>query len=348
LSSQLRRAGLSSQVRRAGQWLAHSGIQLPDGGVARYFRADLQRNMGVSTEITGYALSSFVFLYTATEDEEYLSHARAAARFLIDTAWEPRNRVMPFELDPAEFAYFFDCGIIARGLLALWRLTREQELLDVAAAVGESMARDFARANGGYWPILSLPGKRPLEMDAWRWSRSTGCYQLKAAMAWFELAEAAGETHFGRRYQEALENSLVTHEAFLPGHAERFKVMDRLHAYLYFLEGLLPRAADPRCSAALEQGIRRVNGYAEEIGAEFLRCDVLAQLLRVRLCVGGAGADGSEVAALASFQEAGGGFYFGRKAGEWAPHISPVSTAFAMQALEWWQRREVIDWRALI
>jgi uncharacterized protein YyaL (SSP411 family) len=189
--------------------LAHSGIQLPSGGVARYYRTDVQRNMGVSTEITGYALSAFVFLHVATGCGEYLNHARAAARFLIDTAWDPQNRIMPFELDPAAFAYFFDCGIIVRGLLALWRVTHEQELLDVAAAIGESMARDFARGDGGYRPILSLPGKRPVEMDALRWSRSTGCYQLKAAMAWCELAEAAGDAQFGKWYLEALENALA-------------------------------------------------------------------------------------------------------------------------------------------
>jgi hypothetical protein len=138
------------------------------------------------------------------------------------------------------------------------------------------------------------------------------------------------------------------HEDFLPGHAERFKVMDRLHAYLYFLEGLLPSADDPRSAAALEQGTRRVSEHVEEIALDFERCDVLAQLLRIRLFAGGAGADAAEAARLVSFQEAGGGYYFGRKAGEWAPHISPVSTAFAMQALEWWDRRDAIDWRTLI
>jgi hypothetical protein len=339
---------LSPQLRRAGQWLAHSGIQLPDGGVARYYRTDVQRNAGVSTEITGYALSAFVSLRATTGDEEYLNRARAAARFLTGVAWDPRNSVMPFELEPAAFTYFFDCGIVVRGLLALWRVTRDQELLGVAAAIGESMARDFARDGGGYWPILSLPDKRPLEMDALQWSRSAGCYQLKAAMAWRELAETTGDGQFEDRYQGALENALETHEAFLPGHAERPKVMDRLHAYLYFLEGLLPGAGGPRCAAALSQGIRRVSGYVEEIAPDFVRCDVLAQLLRIRLCVGEAGTDSAEAGQVLAFQEPGGGYYFGRKAGEWVPQISPVSTVFAMQALEWWERRDAIDWRAII
>jgi hypothetical protein len=362
---------LSPQLRRAGQWLAHSGIQLPNGGVARYYRADVQRNADVSTEITGYALSAFVFLHstflrTTTGDEEYLNHALAAARFLTGVAWDARNNVMPFELYPAAFTYFFDCGIIVRGLLALWRVMHDLELLTAAAAIGESMACDFVRDDGQYWPILSLPDKRPLEMDASRWSRSAGCYQLKAAMAWRELAEATGHAQFEDRYQAALENALATHEAFLPGHTERHKVMDRLHAYLYFLEGLLPGAGDPRCAAALAQGIRRVSEHVDEIAPEFVRCDVLAQLFRIRLCAGEAGDPGDPLIPsrhnprqpgrpdainadwLLSFQEPGGGYYFGRKAGEWVPQISPVATVFAMQALEWWERRDAIDWRAII
>ena len=316
--------------------------------MARYYRTDVKRNLGVSTEITGYSLSGFVFLHSATGDEEYLNHACAAARFLTGVAWDSRNGVMPFELEPAAFTYFFDCGIIVRGLLALWRVTCKQVLLDVAAAIGESMACDFARDDGRYWPILSLPDKRPLEMDALRWSRSTGCYQLKAALAWRELAEATGDGQFDDRYQAALENALATHEAFLPGHPERLQVMDRLHAYIYFLEGLLPEADDPRCAAALGRGILRVSEYVEEIAPDFVRCDVLAQLLRVRLCAGGAAADSAEAGRVLGFQEPGGGYYFGRKGGELVPHISPVSTVFAMQALEWWERRDAADWHCII
>jgi hypothetical protein len=340
---------LSSQLRRAGQWLAHSGIQLPTGGVARYYCADEQRNASVSTEITGYALSGFVFLHKTLSagDEEYLNHACAAARFLTGVAWDARNNAMPFEMEPPAFTYFFDCGIIVRGLVALWRVTRNQELLGVAAAIGESMARDFARDNGQYWPILSLPDKRPLEVDALRWSRSSGCYQLKAAMAWRELGDATGDARFGERYLAALESALANHEAFLPGHTDSLKVMDRLHAYLYFLEGLLPCADDARCAAALAQGIGRVGAYVEEIGPDFVRCDVLAQLLRVSVCAGKAcGGDLAE--RVSAFQEPGGGYYFGRKVSEWVPHISPVSTVFAMQALEWWERHEAVNWRDLI
>ena len=59
--------------------------------------------------------------------------------------------------------------------------------------------------------------------------------------------------------------------------------MDRLHAFCYFLEGLLPRSGDARCAAALRDGIGRCAWHLRDIAPEFERSDVYAQLLRIRL-----------------------------------------------------------------
>src|SRR5262249_39465159 len=102
-------------------------------------------------------------------------------------------------------------------------------------------------------------------------------------------------------------------------------------------------ASDPRCCAALGDGIGRVAGLLREIGPEFERSDVYAQLLRVRLYADRLGAVPLDRAAaqheasrLAGFQAEDGGFWFGRRNGEWLPYSNPVSTAFALQALAMW------------
>jgi hypothetical protein len=336
-------------LSRAGEWFLRSGIQQPNGGVARYYRTDLERNHAVSTEITGYAASTFVYLHTTTRDTRYLDRARSAARFLTRTAWDSASGTMPFEIDPPALTYFFDCGIVVRGLVSVWRATGDGEFLEAATALGKSMVRDFASEDGSFHPVLSLPDKRPLARDAGRWSRYPGCYQLKAAMAWWDLLEATADEHFREPYERVLEYSLGAYAGFLPGHSERPKVMDRLHAFLYFLEGLLPSAHEPRCAAAIRDGIGRAARHLREIAPEFERSDVYAQLLRIRLYADRVGAlplDGAaaqfEAERLAQFQVAGsdqstgGGFYFGRKAGGWLPYVNPVSSAFALQALELW------------
>jgi hypothetical protein len=327
---------LFPQVWRAGEWFLRSGIQTPHGGVARYYRPDLEHHHAISTEITGYAASTLVFLQQPEK-------ARSAAQFLAG-AWDPAAGAMPFEIDPARFTYFFDCGIVVRGLLAVWRATGDGDFLNCARQIADSMARDFRAPDGSFHPILELPGKCPVERDPARWSRSPGCYQLKAGMAWWDLWEATGDRCYRELYESLREASLGMAGDFLPGHADLRKVVDRLHAYLYFLEGLLPMP-----SAALADGIERVSGLMRELAPEFERSDVYAQLLRVRLFADAAGAAKLDRAAAESEAECllefaavsddprvDGGFYFGRAAGRWEPYINPVSTAFALQALAIW------------
>lgn len=336
---------LLPKIALAGGWFLRSGIQESTGGVARYYLVDQGRNLPVSTEITGYAASALSYLHSLDPTGPWLEAADAAARYLADTAWDASGAVMPFEVHPPRFAYFFDSGIIVRGLLAVWRAGGRQRYLDVATAIGRSMQHDFAAPDGSFHPVLELPSKRPVEREPLRWSRDAGCYQLKAAMAWWDLAEATGDSSFGASYDRVLEASLRTSAGFLPGHPDPAKVMDRLHAFAYFVEGLLPRASEPCVASALCSGIARLGEFVRRLGSDFVRSDVYAQLLRVRLYAQAAGvpldrsAAAEEASGLAAFQADSidprlhGGFYFGRKGGEWLPYVNPVSTAFALQAL---------------
>lgn len=344
----------SACAELAGRWLLGSGIQREDGGVARYYRADEGRNEPVSNEITGYTASLYSWLTVVSGAPEYRQGAVRTARFLCRTAWQNELATFPFEIPSNGLwppAYFFDCGIIIRGLLAVWRLTRDGEYLAAAARAGETMAADFW-GEGTIHPRLSLPSKEPLPYEP-RWSRSPGCYQLKAAMAWWDLSAATGDWRFQGHYERAFEMAVASHESFLPGAEQEQQIMDRLHAYCYFLEGLLPVASGVEAAAALRDGIKRTSRMLREIGPNFERCDVCAQLLRLRIFCDALGIvrleereAEQEVRALEAYQSAesdrrlNGGFYFGRRAGRLLPFVNPVSTAFAAQGLTLWRQHQ--------
>ncbi len=338
----------------AGRWLLDSGIQTPNGGVARYYRSDVGTNCRVSTEITGYALSGLTYLHTLTSHSAYLEAARRAARFLHAEAWRSDLAIFPFEHAengdqvPAR-AYFFDSGIIARGFLAMWRATQEVEWIAAAERTVDSMSRDFGEAHAPH-PILSLPDKAPVAREG-SWSRHPGCYQLKSALAWYDVYEAAGTERHLRNYEQALGQALETHRDFLPGDDDPHRVMDRLHAYCYFLEGLLPRISRSECAEAARWGIATVARLLREISPGFERSDVCAQLLRARLFADALGVleldreaaeeEARRVAAHQALSEdvrVHGGFLFGRRGGEPVPHVNPVSTAFCVQALAMWRQ----------
>jgi hypothetical protein len=338
-------------LERAGCWFLRSGIQEPTGGIARYYYSDICKNARVSTEITGYGLSALTYLYRRLGDTKFLDAALRAGRFLVDTAWDSQSNTFPFEHSsngdqPQPLAYFFDCGIIVRGLLSLWRASGEARFLNAAEACGRSMARDFG-ASQTFHPIVRLPDKSPLPYTS-QWSRQPGCYQLKSAMAWFDLYEATGHEEFKTWYESGVEVALAQENSFLPASTQE-KTMDRLHAYLYFLEGLLPVADRTEVRAALSCGMNKVSNHLREIAPIFERSDVSAQLLRVRLFAAeqaGIPLDkelaADEAARMETFQAASedqridGGFYFGRKAGDFLPFVNPVSTAFCMQAMSLW------------
>lgn len=338
-------------LHKAGCWFLHSGIQTPGGGVARFYRSDLARNAPVSTEITGYAASALAYLYSVTDQPEYLDAATRAASYLTETAWDADANTFPFE--PASpLAFFFDIGIIVRGLLTVHQATADDEFLARANAAALSLAFDFL-GDDAFHPVITLPEKMPLPYEP-RWSRSPGCYQLKSAMAWI----GAGGEHGDRLFDAAITRLLCGHETFLADERDREKVMDRLHAYCYFLEALLAVAdrADPQ--AALANGIDRVAALLREIGPEFERSDVCAQLLRVRLIAHHLDAVPLDEAAAeeearraASYQSADpdprlhGGFWFGRKGDQMLPFMNPVSTAFCLQALALWHQHRNETWR---
>ena len=198
-------------------------------------------------------------------------------------------------------------------------------------------------------PSFACRKKTPLPRGQ-QWSRQPGCYQLKSALAWHDLYKETGQADFLKLYDDALAASLRTHDSFLPG-AEGDLVMDRLHAYCYFLEASIPRADRPEVASALAGGIAKVSHYLREIAPQFERSDVYAQLLRVRLlaeCAGGPPVDrpaaAHEAEKIESFHlddpdcRIRGGSFFARRGDRLQPHVNPVSTAFGLQALAMWRQ----------
>lgn len=338
----------------AGTWFLQSGIQEANGGVARYYRVDDGRNLAVSNEITGYACSALAFLHDRTGETSYLAAGTRAAKFLTQHAWDTRSSTFPFEPN-SDLAYFFDIGIICRGLMHMWPTSGSQEFLARAKDGALSLGFDFL-GDSRFYPVISLPDKQPLPEEP-RWSRQSGCYQLKSALIWHELKDE----HAARMFEVALAMALASHESFLEAEPDREKLMDRLHAYCYFLEALLAATQHAEVREALAWGIKRAGFLLRDIAPQFERSDVCAQLLRVRLFAHYTGvvrlnetAACEEANRVAMFQaesddsRINGSFWFGRKGATLLPFANPVSTAFCMQALALWDDHRRGRWNSTL
>ena len=331
-------------LERAGRWFLDSGIQEPSGGVARFYLADSEKNKPVSTEITGYAASALAFLYCITKEDAYLDAARRAAHFLTDQAWDPALSIFPYEHSHSPIwltssipallcAGCLPCGASPGSRnCSMSRLRRHRECCGISTRGATSIPSSNCPRRR--LAIAIVTGLVPLR-----------CYQAKSALAWREVAEITGEASMRAAYFEMIAVSLEPSRDFLPGTDERPRVMDRLHAASYFLEALSPVLDRDDSVAAYRYTMDRITLYLRNIAPEFARSDVYAQLLRARIYAAAVipidrDLAREEAEALAVFQRPDGGFWFGRRAGQMIPHVNPVSTAFAIQALEVWQALE--------
>lgn len=325
-------ARVRNAIDAAGRWFLTSGIQSPSGGVARFCDLAGSGNRGVSNEITGYTASACALLYELTGERVYLNAALRTARFLTRVAWREDLQTFPFEnTAPVSPAYAFDCGIIIRGLNAVHRITGDGECVRVAYQAAKTMARDFVTPRAMH-PVIALPSRQPLEYLP-RWSREPGCFLLKAALA--------GKAFQLDAFETVLDQALENWRGFL-GDTSDPGVMDRLHAFSYFLEALLFVQDRPGIRGVIAEGLAMAGAARDTMAPRFARSDVYAQMLRVRLWCGlpvdpeVAAREFETVLSYRDFRSdprAEGGFCFGRRNGEPMPYANPVSTAFCLQAV---------------
>ena len=102
----------------------------------------------------------------------------------------------------------------------------------------------FSGRRRRFHPVISLPEKQPLPYEP-RWSRRPGCYQLKSALAWHDIGDAPG--HSIVRIRARVRARIARIVSAGRTRIAR-KLMDRLHAYCYFLEALLAVGRSQRSS----------------------------------------------------------------------------------------------------
>ena len=109
--------------------------------------------------------------------------------------------------------------------------------------------------------------------------------------------------------------------------------------------------AGPIASMTYKNVLTEAARYLQELAPEFARSGVYAQVLRARVrashvipvdvdAAGEKRPRWPDSGAFSDDPRFDGGFVFGRRAGVMSPHVNPVSTAFAIPALEMWRAFE--------
>lgn len=308
----------TTSLTRAQKWFLSSKIQnLSEdrrfrGGINGWYDEDKENYPFIYTEITGYALSAFIYLYVRNGDMQFLDRAELAAEWIITEAIHDRGGVSTrlyydeqeeetnFYSFKNQILFTFDSGIVLQGMMDLYKATGNDQYLAIAMQIGSFMM-DMQREDGFFdWAMDGKTGEK-LPEDETQWSRQYGAYHAKAISGLVDLFKITGDKKYRHaliRFAEAAVSTQKEDGRFVTTKATGDT---NLHAHLYAARGLLyigTKLSIPRYVTASEKATKWVfdnqlpNGgipqIYEESGDDFIkheRSDVLGQALRLGLYV---------------------------------------------------------------
>ncbi|OGR88253.1 MAG: hypothetical protein A3J74_01485 [Elusimicrobia bacterium RIFCSPHIGHO2_02_FULL_57_9] len=374
----MRRGAALSAVTR---WVDRCGVQVRRGALAGAFNAwydlEARRFAYVYPEITGYGITTLLYLDSLTSRHRRLARARQAGDWVLDRALHPDGGIRPrdyFERQERSplFAFerhlsvSFDSGMVLFGLTNLFAATRDVRYRRGALKVG-SFLTDQVQKKDGWFHACLVPVWRGWEERLDKWSAQSGPFHAKLAMGLIQLSRVTGEARFARAGAKACERSLKAQRPNGRFVCYRADGSTHMHPHMYAAEGLLwaglelGRAAFVRSAAraaAWALSVQEPDGgmpcRAGERPGQFnrnQRSDILAQVLRLATVCQALGALPRAAAGamdrlerrLLSFQNVvgpqAGGFRYGAEMnGESRNHVNFWCSAFALQALA--MRRE--------
>ncbi len=365
---------MNNEILLAKDWLLNSGIQNTAGevlgGFNSWFDLDTGRYPYVYSEITGYGITTLLFLDDLFEGD-FIARAKLAADWLEKNALHECGGVRTrdyrekmTESDVYSFQsdnlYAFDNGMVLYGLINLYKKCKDKKYLDFSKKIAGLMLKEMRKEDGLFYAVYN-PSTGKKEDSPRKWSSQSGSYHAKLAMGFVDLFEVTKE----EKYKDAaltLCRSSISFQMedgrFMTSRADE---STHLHPHSYSAEGLLytgMHLGHEDLVSSAEKGVKWAldnqcddGGIPKKHGPSgcipFYRSDSLAQILRLGVILKSIGKLEAKYdsrlerlkAKILSFQykENGpqkGGFYYGFTLdGQRKEHINSWCGMFALQAL---------------
>jgi len=290
----------------AVKWLAESGIQSQGGGVYSWYDINAKDYPYLYSEITGYAITSFLFIYSITKDKSYIDKADKAAQWIINHAVHEcggvRTRLysQPALSDndysfEAERIFSFDTGMVLYGLINLYTKTSNKKYLKLSLKMADFLTDTMQSTDGSIFPAYDArSGKISESYD--KWSNQRGSFHSKAGLGFTDMFIATSDKKYKNSAIKICEYALTMQDGSGRFITDKKSGTTNLHPHCYSSEGLWYTGTHldiPEFRESAKKATEWLYGKLKEDGLyelydplrdgfnELQRTDVLAQALRL-------------------------------------------------------------------
>ena len=267
---------ISRAITLAERWLLQSGIQERQtgtpmhGGMRAWYDQSKASFSFFYTEITGYAVTTLLYLHQLHPDPAYLERARDAAEWLLTRAREPQTGLLRCRFHAGgweQHACAFDNGMCMNGLVNMFRCTEERRYLAAALDLGAWLVDVMQATNGSFFVKYDVGTRTPYSPGG-KWSQISGSFLLKVAIGLLNLGDASGDPRYTQAARALCEWGVTLQE---PG--GRFRTSPSgdtfLHPHCYAAEGLLVAGRmlhEPRWVQAAAQAVAWISPHQRATG----------------------------------------------------------------------------------
>ncbi|MFH1867389.1 MAG: glycoside hydrolase family 88 protein, partial [Candidatus Omnitrophota bacterium] len=296
----------TSPIRLAAEWILNSGIQSDAGGFYSWYDMEKKDYPYLYSEITGYGITTLLFLYRMVKDNRYLDNAKRAADWIINTALHICGGVMtrlykddkngdPFYSFTGENIFSFDTGMVLYGMVNLYKVTKDIKYLNVSKVLAGFLVDKIQKEDGSLSPAYNARDNRIIELSD-KWSLQPGAFHAKVTMGLADISEVTGDEKYRDAAIALCRYALNKQKPDGRFITDKVSGSTNLHPHCYAAEGLLytgtcfkieefidsaKKAATWIFDRVSEDGINELYNPHTNAFTNFQRSDVLAQALRL-------------------------------------------------------------------
>jgi len=192
LGGRKKKASLVGAIELGKKWLVESGIQNVDrtsptcGSFNAWYDGNSKKYSFAYSEITGYGISTLIYLNRLKPESLLIERARLAADWLMSTAWDPKFGGFRCRYDHATRSFnervcSFDAGMVLPALVSLYRETKDTKYLESAIRTADWLVNTMQKEDGSFYArILTRSGEFIDKPE--KWSTQSGSYHAKISI----------------------------------------------------------------------------------------------------------------------------------------------------------------------